>query len=130
MPYRVKREYFKKFPPNTKSVTRPHKFGNPLKLVGKNSIYIDASYRKEKNKWAFLSFGDLDFMLKIYSAILYRDYEFFESNFPDSAITDLQYWVGVYMNLDFGVLKGKNLACFCKLENPCHADILMKFVNS
>jgi Domain of unknown function (DUF4326) len=26
-------------------------------------------------------------------------------------------------------LKGKNLACFCNLNEPCHADILIKFVN-
>lgn len=130
MPIRVRREYFKKLPANTKSVTRPHKFSNPLKLVGENSIYIDASYRKKNNKWAFLAFGDLALLLDAYKAILHRDYDFFEENFTPSAIIDLQYWVGVYMNVDFSELKDKNLACFCKLENPCHADILLDYVNS
>lgn len=27
-------------------------------------------------------------------------------------------------------LKGKNLACFCSIDNPCHADILLKIANS
>lgn len=26
-------------------------------------------------------------------------------------------------------LKGKNLACFCKLGEPCHADVLLKIAN-
>jgi len=26
-------------------------------------------------------------------------------------------------------LKGKNLACFCPLDQPCHADILLKIAN-
>jgi hypothetical protein len=27
-------------------------------------------------------------------------------------------------------LKGKNLACWCKLGEPCHADVLLKIANS
>jgi hypothetical protein len=27
-------------------------------------------------------------------------------------------------------LKGKNLACFCKLNEPCHCDILLKIANT
>lgn len=26
-------------------------------------------------------------------------------------------------------LKGKNLACFCALNKPCHADVLLKIAN-
>lgn len=31
--------------------------------------------------------------------------------------------------LDISELKGKNLACFCSLEEPCHADILLELAN-
>lgn len=27
-------------------------------------------------------------------------------------------------------LKGKNLACWCALDKPCHADVLLEIVNS
>lgn len=27
-------------------------------------------------------------------------------------------------------LRGKNLACWCKLGDPCHADVLLKIANS
>ena len=26
-------------------------------------------------------------------------------------------------------LKGKNLACWCPLDQPCHADVLLKYAN-
>lgn len=27
------------------------------------------------------------------------------------------------------VLRGKNLACWCRLDEPCHADVLLEFAN-
>ena len=27
-------------------------------------------------------------------------------------------------------LRGKNLACWCKIGTPCHADVLLKIANS
>lgn len=27
-------------------------------------------------------------------------------------------------------LRGKNLACFCKLDAPCHADVLLELANA
>lgn len=27
-------------------------------------------------------------------------------------------------------LRGKNLACWCALDHPCHADVLLKIANS
>lgn len=26
-------------------------------------------------------------------------------------------------------LKGKNLACYCELDQPCHADVLLELAN-
>lgn len=28
------------------------------------------------------------------------------------------------------VLRGKNLACWCQLEQPCHADVLLRLANA
>jgi hypothetical protein len=28
-----------------------------------------------------------------------------------------------------GELRGKNLACWCKLDQPCHADVLLRMAN-
>ena len=32
-------------------------------------------------------------------------------------------------NVDIKELKGKNLACWCALDKPCHADILLEIAN-
>ena len=29
-----------------------------------------------------------------------------------------------------GELRGKNLACFCPLNKPCHADVLLEIANA
>lgn len=80
-------------PPNTVSVTRPGKWGNPFR-VGHLS-----------------EFGDV----------------------PDAATS-----VAFYRALvDKGLmrveivreLRGKNLACFCKVGDPCHADVLLEIAN-
>ncbi|WP_293373606.1 DUF4326 domain-containing protein [Nevskia sp.] len=31
---------------------------------------------------------------------------------------------------DFAELRGKNLACWCPLDGPCHADVLLKLANA
>lgn len=31
---------------------------------------------------------------------------------------------------DLSPLRGKNLACWCKLDSPCHGDILLELVNA
>lgn len=31
--------------------------------------------------------------------------------------------------LDLSALKGKNLACWCRLDAPCHADVLLELAN-
>jgi hypothetical protein len=30
---------------------------------------------------------------------------------------------------DLSELRGKNLACYCKLDEPCHADVLLELAN-
>jgi hypothetical protein len=31
---------------------------------------------------------------------------------------------------DIAPLRGKNLACWCALDQPCHADVLLELANS
>jgi len=33
------------------------------------------------------------------------------------------------INADIGELRGKNLACWCPLDQPCHADVLLELAN-
>jgi hypothetical protein len=41
-------------------------------------------------------------------------------------------WINSRLGFDFAdiaQLRGKNLACFCKLGEPCHADVLLELAN-
>jgi hypothetical protein len=34
-----------------------------------------------------------------------------------------------WMAANLGALKGKDLACWCQLDQPCHADVLLEIAN-
>ena len=101
MPERIQRKREKgwKMPPNTVSVTRPGRWGNPFKII-RGSV---------------------------------------TANTPEDVIWTYRRWLnGSHSN---GVtppsyeeireqLAGKNLACFCKIGDPCHADVLLEIANS
>jgi hypothetical protein len=77
-----------RMPPNTVSVARPGKWGNPFR-VGKdaaNAAQAVALFRD----WAIAPYGSV----------------------PDPT-----------------ELRGKNLACWCPLDQPCHADVLLELAN-
>ena len=108
-PVRVQRKRTKgyKMPPNTKSVTRPGKFGNPYK-IGMHNIWGSLKdYLIEKN--GENTYHDVEDVL-----LAYRQ-----------KIKSSQ----AMQRLIKHFLKGKNLACFCPLDKPCHADILLEVGN-
>lgn len=90
MPERIQRKRTKgwKMPPNTVSVCRPGRWGNPFK-VGPGMSAEDAVRRYE-------------------------------------AETMTEFMRGVAL----AELRGQNLACWCKLSEPCHADVLLKIANA
>lgn len=114
-PKRIQRKRTKgwKMPKNTVYVGRPTKWGNPFK--------VDKSQRC----------GALGFFRGVadtprHAVIFYRQYleglmdkqcmyEHPEHYCPREAIVRQ--------------LKGKNLACWCPLKQPCHADILLEIAN-
>lgn len=113
-PNRIQRKRTRgwEMPPNTKSVTRPGKWGNLFKVVR-----VDGCYRV----WSGIHgtfVGLREFNGEVYDPRLaakeavqyYRDY-------------------AVASTLDFSELKGYDLACFCKEGDPCHADVLLELAN-
>lgn len=86
-------------PPNTVKVDRSTKWGNPWKI------------------------GELGILLRIA---------------PDAAgavglftqmLYDPQMRDAANYQTDLSPLRGKNLACWCKLSEPCHADVLLAMAN-
>lgn len=39
---------------------------------------------------------------------------------------DMYEWGMSYIRPDLSELRGKDLACWCPLDQPCHADVLLK----
>lgn len=124
LPIRIQRKRTKgfKLPENTVCVNRPLKWGNFMKFEN-GTIYIDASYRRTVlDKWVILEENaSMEQMLYTYALVV--------TNSLETQNPDLQHWIDYCKKLDVKELKAKNLACFCKYGDWCHADILLKIAN-
>jgi hypothetical protein len=90
-----------KMPPNTVKVARPNRWGNPFKVA--------PAFESEGVKFPAITAD---------SAVdLYREW----------VTTALQNWPSTGEAL--GELRGKNLACWCKPDQRCHADVLLDLAN-
>lgn len=105
-----------RLPPNTLSVARPGRWGNPFRvdLLGREralGMFRDALQ-------GFFSphiVGDLsdsDFNAMYEAKERWRKRLGYDH--PASALYEL---------------RGKNLACWCPLDAPCHADVLLELAN-
>lgn len=82
-----------KMPPNTMSVARPSRWGNPFRVGQSHPAHGWPMSREEA--------------IKLHRAGAKRTH-------PDT----------------LAELRGKNLACWCALDQPCHADVLLELANA
>lgn len=115
MPRRVQRKRVKgwRMPANTVSVCRPGKFGNPFKPdecreAGYTGTDLEIKQRCVDAFRAWLVHPDG-----------WLNWQGDEAEQRKAEILD-----------GLESLRGKNLACFCKLDEPCHADVLLELANS
>ena len=87
-------------PPNTVKVDRTTKWGNPF-IVGKDGTQAECA------GWFELLLGGLVHMSS------------------QAGYQALQAYLAMAMR-DRAELHGKNLACWCALDKPCHATLLLK----
>lgn len=104
MPQRIQRKRSKgwKMPPNAVYVGRPGRWGNPAR-VGMWKGYTAADAVEAYRRWQA---RDLS----------YRSWEGVCGKPP--TVEEIQRG-----------LRGKNLACWCRLDQPCHADVLLEIAN-
>lgn len=109
-PIRIQRKRTKgyKLPINTVSVTRGTQFGNPF-IIG---VHVANNHEAVEyfEAWAL----GLCMPRKPGAPIIPALDGFESLLFKEVVKTKL---------------RGKNLACFCRLSEPCHADILLKLAN-
>ena len=109
MPERVQRRRTKgwRMPPNTVYVGRPTPYGNDWEPRDAAAYWVPVA---ERRAWAVRKYRE--------------DFE-------------RRGWVGYCASEEFRDLEeirhelgGKNLACWCPLDQPCHADVLLEVANS
>lgn len=103
MPIRVQRKRTKgwRMPPNTVSVTRPGPYGNPYQ-IGRDGTAAECVAKFRKAWEDAIAIGAM----------------------PPRA-PPMPFNKPIYL----GPLKGKNLACWCAIDHPCHADVLLEIAN-
>lgn len=105
-PKRIQRKRTKgwKMPPNTVYVGRGSKFGN-MWLITKTHSALQAC--------------------QLYSVTIHSIFDRYDTNEPEDELSSNQ----VELVDSIRKLKGKNLVCWCSIDQPCHADILLEIAN-
>lgn len=96
-------------PPNTGVVARPSKWGNPF------------GWQEARDEW-----GGSEADAKGAVAEIYRDW--LTMTEPERFPEELR-GRRVAILASLSDLRGKNLACWCKPGEPCHADVLLELAN-
>ena len=100
-------------PENTVVVARPSKWGNPVRVDGKR-VLIDVG------RHAFEAWGAFPTHLDAVKHAV-KAFRWQLEHHPN---------VIGYTAADVRrELAGKNLACWCPLDQPCHADVLLELAN-
>lgn len=110
-PVRIQRKRTKGFrlPDNTVCVTRGTRWGNPY--TGKD--YLESL----QGQHLIAPVPNSELTNTKFNRFLVDAYEHYILSKPE------------LLELAKKELKGKNLACFCSLELPCHADVLLELAN-
>lgn len=99
-------------------VDRSTRYGNPW--VVRRTLLFDA-YGGEGEQWVWRVFN--------------ADSGVFERDFEDEvdacrwAVMLFEQWVFPVRDLDVSGLRGRDLACRCRVGLPCHADFLLSIAN-
>ena len=94
-----------RMPPNTVKVDRTTRWGNPF-ITGENGTAAECIQRFELLLSGLVDMRGID--------LVRRQNEFLRQ----------------YGNrASLGLLRGKNLACWCRADKPCHADVLLRLAN-
>lgn len=130
MPHRVQlsRQKGWRKPDNTVVVARPSKFGNPFTI---------GSFKQVRG-------GRREFSVSVMGGI--RSYIQSQRYARQIATDEYRAWLAkstldpyahhwtlierhAYVTEHLHELRGKNLACWCPLDQPCHADVLLEIAN-
>jgi len=93
--------------PDAVIVARPSRWGNPFEIGSTNWIPVDESGQWSKESHPPLTREQAVECFRLTAAFTAREYPGF-----------------------YGALAGRDLACWCPLDQPCHADVLLEIANA
>jgi hypothetical protein len=99
-------------------VGRPTKFGNPWSVEG----YFDAGYSGSTD-------DAVAACLENYRAWMTRSVSSWSGDIPTGPLKALGRPMVYNEPPDVSELRGKDLACWCPLDQQCHADVLLELAN-
>jgi len=111
-------------PPNTVSVARPSKWGNPWRALPTGDGWSVFARTANGLDWWLERVGIVTReeavaeSIALYRLGIVRDAEDMYDDLPAAV-------AGGY----FDEIAGKNLGCWCPLDEPCHADVLLELAN-
>jgi hypothetical protein len=108
-PIRIQRKRTKGWrkPPDTVYVGRGSKWGNPFRLLNEEGFPLLDEFISPGNYWE---------PMKDWEQARTRVVELFRERCTDTLP-------------NLSELRGKKLACWCPLDQPCHADVLLELAN-
>jgi hypothetical protein len=119
IPKRIQRKRTKgwRMPGGAIYVGRPGKWGNPFVIggyymKGDPDIHYRAPFR-----FVFTQ-----------TTKEYADDRYTRIDTPEQALEWFRWYIEKYPK-QLNELRGKDLACWCRLDEPCHADVLLELAN-
>ena len=131
-PIRIQRQRTKgwRMPENTVYVGRPTKWGNPYPVVrayknkrGESWWVLKQCLLGGEGSPVFWGVDDVKNMCETALEARIRAVEMFRELIEQNIIKNFS------IERIRNELRGKNLACFCPLDHPCHADVLLEMAN-
>lgn len=130
-PQRIQRKRTRgwKIPPNTISVTRPGKYGNIFE-IGKQVP------REFERMYCYPTFASCPDYLDNLDYLRYgiRGHEIEDAEAATRLFRQYMEWGRRHapdVQKEFlAPLRGKNLACWCAIDKPCHGHVLIEYANA
>ena len=104
-----------RMPENTVSVARPGRWGNPFVIGELTHVW------HKSGAWPYNMYRDSFRVAAAWHAVRL---------FSHAMRGDPEWHHETWRAPDVTPLRGKNLACWCPLDQPCHADVLLELANA
>lgn len=113
------------------SVCRPGKWGNPFRCVD-DQIFTHAWHRRKiSDPWIFVCGGNASDAARLFELTCEGDADTIDREYgvTQYVMFDIKYQMERLQLLPFHELRGKHIACFCAVGQPCHGDYILKKAN-